>query len=69
MMPMMPAIAMAPMPIDLPYAVNICSGDMSPTAVVMAGFHWLRTVSGKIRAMTGTTSHHTNREPSVIISA
>ena len=39
MIPIMPAIAMAPIPIDLPYDVKICSGDISPTAVEMAGFH------------------------------
>ena len=69
MMPMIPAIAMAPIPIDLPYEVNICSGDMSPTAVVMAGFHWFNTVSGKNKAIPGTTSHHTNKDPNVIINA
>ena len=69
MMPMMPAIAIAPMPMDLPYEVKICSGDISPTAVVMAGFHSLSTVSENNSAIPGTTSHQTNSEPSVMISA
>ena len=69
MMPMMPAIAIAPIPMLLPYDVKICSGDMSPTAVAMAGFHWFNTVSENNNAIPGTTSHHTNREPSVIIRA
>ena len=69
MMPIMPAIAIAPIPILLPYDTKICSGDISPTAVVILGFHWFNTVSEKMNAMPGTTSHQTNSEPSVIISA
>ena len=68
-MPMIPAMAMAPMPIDLPYSLNICSGDMSPTAVAIAGFHSLSTVSPNSRAIPGTTNHHTASEPIQMMKA
>ena len=42
---------------------------MSPTAVVMEGSHWLSTVSGKMSAMPGTMSHHTEREPRQMMRA
>ena len=45
------------------------SGDMSPTAVVMAGFHWFSTVSENSSAIVGTTSHQTNSEPNVMMRA
>ena len=69
MIPMMPAIAIPPIPIDLPYDVKICSGDMSPTAVAIEGSHWFSTVSGNSRARPGTMSHHTETEPRQIINA
>ena len=68
MMPIMPDMAMAPMPMLLPYALNICSGVMSPTAVVMDGSHVFSTVSLKSHAMPGTSSHHTAMEPMQIIN-
>ena len=69
MIPITPAIAMPPIPIDLPYALNICSGDMSPTAVVIEGSHWFSTSPGKSSAMPGTMIHHTAREPRQMMNA
>ena len=69
MIPITPAIAMPPIPIDLPYALNICSGDMSPTAVVIDGSHWFRTSPENSKAIPGTMIHHTANEPRHIMKA
>ena len=45
MIPMIPAMAMPPIPMLLPYEVNICSGDMAPTVAVIDGSHALNTWS------------------------
>ena len=68
MMPMIPAIAIPPMPIDLPYALKICSGNISPTAVVIDGSHWFNTSEPKNSARPGTMSHHTESDPNVMMS-
>ena len=43
MIPSTPAMAIPPMPMLRAYALKISSGLISPTAVVMAGSHMLRT--------------------------
>ena len=42
---------------------------MSPTAVVISGFHWLSTSPEKMTAINGTMSHHTTNEPKQTMSA
>ena len=66
---MMPAIAIPPIPILLAYSLNIISGDISLTAIVMFGFHVLRTWSPNTRANPGTMTNHTTREPAHMMAA
>ena len=68
-MPMTPAMAMPPMPMLLAYSLKIISGDMSFTAVVMAGFHVFRTSSPHIIEKPGTMMNHTATEPAQIMAA
>ena len=67
--PMIPAMAMPPIPIDLAYSLKICSGVMSPTAVVILGSHMFNTSWGNKSAMPGTMIHQTAREPKQIMNA
>ena len=50
-------MAIPPMPISLAY-LNISSGDADDAATPAA-----TSISGKIKAMAGTITHHTAAEP------
>ena len=69
MIPMIPDIAMPPIPIERAYDLKITSGAICPTAVVIDGSHWFSTVSGKMSAIPGTISHHTVSEPTQMMKA
>ncbi len=69
MIPMIPAMAIPPIPMLLPYERNISSGLICPTAVLIDGSQALSTESGNSSAMPGTISHHTESEPRQIIKA
>ena len=68
-MPMMPAMAMPPMPMLLAYSAKIVSGDIELTVWVIAGFQAFSTWSPHSRAMPGTMIIHTASEPAQMIAA
>ena len=68
-MPMMPAMAMPPMPILLAYSAKMVSGDIEPTVCVIAGFQAFNTWSPHSKAMPGTMIIHTASEPAQIMAA
>ena len=63
MMPMIPAVAMPPMPMCLAYVVKISSGDIEPTVAVIPVCIKSKTSGPHIRFIKGMMTSHTKNEP------
>ena len=66
MIPMIPAMAIPPIPMLRAYVLNISSGDICPTVDVTIEPPMLSTWSWNKMDIPGTISHHTATEPNVM---
>ena len=69
MIPMIPAVAMPPIPIWRAYSLNICSADISDTVAVMPVFMRSMTCPPHIRFIRGMMTNHTRKLPQQMIRA
>ena len=69
MIPIIPAVAIPPIPICLAYSLNIWSGDICEIGVVIPIFIRSITSPPQIRFMRGIITSHTRNEPQQMINA
>ena len=69
MMPMMPAVAMPPIPMCRAYSLKIWSADMSPMVCVMPEFMRSMTCPPQMRFISGMMTSQTRKLPQQIMNA